>query len=266
MDPHGFVVTFSAEGICTNCTILAAKADVTVENGTRADIDDGVYVHHILAFDISKKAPDFANYCPRNGKNVMMNAFSGFSKLPPLFLAGAANEYWVWYTSPNGKENSGYHISPKGGNFAVQSEIVNYKDTPQQVYLTFDLEFLPGEVGRDSLFTMLVVTGCDSAGYRSPELQNNMTSGEWPVRSDGKLINIRGHLHDGGEAMELFVNGKMVCRSGSVYGGKGGIMTLDDGTKWETISAMTDCNNAVPLKKGDILTMKAIYDLKKHPL
>ncbi len=43
-------------------------------------------------------------------------------------------------------------------------------------------------------------------------------------------------------------------------------MTLGDGTKWDTISAMTDCNNVVPLKKGDSLTMKAIYDLKKHPL
>jgi hypothetical protein len=66
--------------------------------------------------------------------------------------------------------------------------------------------------------------------------------------------------------MELFLNGKLICHSDAIYGGKGGTLTLDDGKKWDTISEMTDCMDVIKVKKGDLLKLKSIYDLKKHPL
>lgn len=184
--------------------------------------------------------------------------------LNSLFLGGAVNEYTTWYTTPDGKMDSGYYV--KDNTFAVQSEVVNYKDTPQQVYLTLDLEYLPGKVGRDSLFTLLTVTGCTmNSGWFSKEKKNNLTSGEFPILTNGTIINARGHLHDGGEAMELYLNGKKVCTSKAIYGGEGGTMVVA-GKKWETISEMTDCDGTIPVKTGDRLKMKALYDLDKHPL
>ena len=79
-------------------------------------------------------------------------------------------------------------------------------------------------------------------------------------------IRLGGHLHDGGSAMELFLNNKMICHSDAIYGGKGGTLRLDNGKNWETISEMTDCNDVIKVKKGDLLKLKSIYDLKKHPL
>jgi hypothetical protein len=49
MDPDGFVITKTLDsGICKNCTVLAGKADITFEYGRRADVKDGIYLHHIL--------------------------------------------------------------------------------------------------------------------------------------------------------------------------------------------------------------------------
>jgi hypothetical protein len=50
MDPDGFAFGRQLEGgFCTDCTILAGKVDVVFENGTRADISDGVYLHHVVS-------------------------------------------------------------------------------------------------------------------------------------------------------------------------------------------------------------------------
>jgi hypothetical protein len=193
MDPQGHLISMMpSDGICKDCTILAGKADVTLEDGTRADIKDGLYLHHILAFDTTKRAPDFASLCPRT-RSSFLDGLMPAMKLPPLFLGGAVNEYWVWYTTPDGKEDSGYYIGKNGNKIWIQSEVVTYKKTAQQVYLTLDLEYLPGKVGRDSLFTLLLVTGCAGVGYKSNQLQNSLTSGEFPIQSDGKLINVRAY-------------------------------------------------------------------------
>jgi hypothetical protein len=50
MDPNGFIVSMTVkEGFCSDCTVLAGKADITFEDGKRADVADGVYLHHILS-------------------------------------------------------------------------------------------------------------------------------------------------------------------------------------------------------------------------
>jgi hypothetical protein len=72
-------------------------------------------------------------------------------------------------------------------------------------------------------------------------------------------------MHDGGELMKLYLNGKEICTSNAIYGGKGGTVNID-GKKWETISEMSDCNNEVVVKKGDYLRMEAQYDMAKHPV
>jgi hypothetical protein len=48
MDPEGFQVSQTIkEGICKDCSILSSKIDAVFENGTRADLTSGVYLHHV---------------------------------------------------------------------------------------------------------------------------------------------------------------------------------------------------------------------------
>jgi hypothetical protein len=75
-----------------------------------------------------------------------------------------------------------------------------------------------------------------------------------------------GHLHDGGVKITLSVNGELICDSAATYGGKQGTLYNADGSKWETIASMTACDEGVPLKKGDVLTMVSVYDTDMHPL
>lgn len=53
--------------------------------------------------------------------------------------------------------------------------------------------------------------------------------------------------------MVMSVNDKDVCTSVPKYEG-------------EVISTMSLCPEPIPLKKGDFLTVRSVYDLTKHPL
>jgi Stress up-regulated Nod 19 len=70
-------------------------------------------------------------------------------------------------------------------------------------------------------------------------------------------------VHCRGIGVHLFVNGKNVCSSIPIYSktesrGK-------DETEHFTIKEMQACNNSVQLKTGDILQIKADYDVEKYP-
>ena len=58
--------------------------------------------------------------------------------------------------------------------------------------------------------------------------------------------------------MSLQINGKDVCVSKAEY-------TKID-ANYDTIFKMSECPENIPIKKGDILTLKSVYDLKRHPL
>jgi hypothetical protein len=74
MDPNGFSITkmMRKGSLCNDCTVLAGKMTVVFENGTRADIGGGVYLHHSVAIDISKKIGGFVSACPP-GANAAIN-------------------------------------------------------------------------------------------------------------------------------------------------------------------------------------------------
>jgi hypothetical protein len=72
-------------------------------------------------------------------------------------------------------------------------------------------------------------------------------------------------MHDGGTGVNMYVNGKVYCKSKAIYGGPGGTIILE-GKTWATIATMTECNDPIPVKKGDKLKIEATYDTKEHPL
>jgi hypothetical protein len=87
------------------------------------------------------------------------------------------------------------------------------------------------------------------------------------------------------------VNGKLVCESKATYGAAsasgggmssggmssgapvenhshGGGMVRRDAPKeeWQGIVAMSRCNQPIPVKKGDAITVTSLYDLELHPM
>lgn len=65
--------------------------------------------------------------------------------------------------------------------------------------------------------------------------------------------------------MKLFINDKEVCDSLAKYGGSESTLAEGDGKKWETISAMGECNRPIKVQKGDKLRIIGEYDTVAHP-
>ena len=95
--------------------------------------------------------------------------------------------------------------------------------------------------------------------------KTTITGKDMPITQDGTILSMRGHMHDGGDALKLFINDKEVCESKATYGGSESTLSGPDGKKWETISAMTECNNPIKIRAGDNLRIVADFDTKLHP-
>jgi Stress up-regulated Nod 19 len=83
---------------------------------------------------------------------------------------------------------------------------------------------------------------------------------------DGFIINAKGHLHDGGVQVLLTLNDRVICDSRAIYGGDGSSSVGPNGKPWETIREMTQCTDAIAIKKGDVISMRSVYDTSLHPL
>jgi hypothetical protein len=71
LDPnsHSFFSNVSAQdGLCSDCTILSGQISLTLENGTKAETSNGIYLHHVLTRDMSKNVPDFISKSCSTGR------------------------------------------------------------------------------------------------------------------------------------------------------------------------------------------------------
>ncbi|KAF2399642.1 hypothetical protein EJ06DRAFT_582901 [Trichodelitschia bisporula] len=162
---------------------------------------------------------------------------------------------------------AGLYIPP---NVTVMhtTELVNYKNESQVVYITADVEYVPGkpEGYKDASSGAMSATGCAGVGYMPPaNAKSTMTSPPYIVKMDGWIYNIHAHLHDGGINVRVLKNGQEVCDSKAVYGGKGST-TVVGGKEWATIQDYEFCYKPIEIKVGDKVQLESNYDLVAHPL
>ena len=86
-----------------------------------------------------------------------------------------------------------------------------------------------------------------------------------PALNRYRLTIKGGHMHDGGDAVTAYVNGKEVCKSKASYGSPSA-QRKENGKVWTTISKISDCLEPFELKKGDVVRLEATYDNVAHPL
>jgi hypothetical protein len=111
---------------------------------------------------------------------------------PSLFTGGVEDKGDSWYTSPDGRFNSGFYVSPKDKMFST-GQVVNYSNKTQEVYAKLEVEFIPGRV-KDALevgIQSMSVTGCGINIVIMPkkdETNLNLKSRNFPVVEDGYII------------------------------------------------------------------------------
>ncbi|KAF1811598.1 hypothetical protein P152DRAFT_483041 [Eremomyces bilateralis CBS 781.70] len=272
MDPNGQSFMSSVTGVAGPAAVLAGKVGLMYEDGCEANIETGIYTHHILTRATGKKDVPFVGRCPtEDGKPA--NSSSGLSSLLAGLNIGSGfigagedngNEPNM-YTNSDGTYPSAFNIAA-GEKFSAQLDLVNYKETTQKLYITFDIEYLEGSAENDATSALLSVTGCGADPIAtSKDGPASTKSKKWGILSDGYIVSAKGHLHDGGDKMVLFLNDKEVCTSEAIYGGAGGTTTIN-GKEWEMLNGMSQCSNSIAVKAGDYISMEAFYDLAKHPL
>jgi hypothetical protein len=170
MDPNGTPFSMMANsGYCTDCTVLAAQVDIVFGNGTRADIVNGVYLHHLVAGMMGnttgKVSGSWVNMCPpkegasqSSGLGGLLSSLASSSSSGGGFVGGAVDEFIDYFTSSDGKINSGYFI-PANTRIFLSGEAINYLPVPQTAYVRLDIEWVPGKQGADAIKTPLNVEG-----------------------------------------------------------------------------------------------------------
>lgn len=251
------------KGFCNDdadCTVYAGKLGVMFEDGTPATPEKGIYIHHVLTTDVSKKTDPFLSAC-----NAPTRAGFSVSSLKPgstgfVGVGEDSGDKPVYYTTEDGKLEAGYHVK-KGDKFEANVVLVNYNKEPRNVFVTYDLEWSPGLIGSNTKGMLIAVNQCLGTRIKTSTAGPAITkSGDFTFLEAGKLFAARGHLHDGGEEMDLFINGKPACVSKATYG------TSISGSEIKTINSMSMCTDPISVKKGDNLSMEVVYDLKKYPL
>lgn len=111
-DANGFstIRSFSNDGLCSDCTVLSAKADLVYEDGKRADVSTGVYLHHINTVNMGwKENYNWLDPCPTTFLNDILGT-SVMDMMPRRFVAplqslaiGGVDEAHQWFTSIDGK-------------------------------------------------------------------------------------------------------------------------------------------------------------------
>jgi hypothetical protein len=270
-----------------DCTVISGKAGLEFEDGTLADVSKGVYIHHILTSNNQKKIDPFVSRCDTEG-DVSAIKRPGQARAGFVGFSDDNGNEPIMYGTKDGRIEGGYWLS-QGDTMGVWADLVNLDKQNKTVYVTYDLEYLPGHVGADSQGSLISVTGCAARKINTPASgPANTTSAKFRFFRNGYLVNgskysltayrstsimtipanlkiVEGHLHDGGVAIDLYINNRYTCSSTAVYGGETGT-TIQNGKTWETISGMTICPGPIKIGDGDYMSITARYDLTQHPL
>lgn len=99
----------------------------------------------------------------------------------------------------------------------------------------------------------------------------------WTANFSAKTLVVAGHLHDGGENLEIMKNGQPYCNSVAKYGESAGYISgmpampgmnmggsMPRAMSTSHISSMSGCSAQEPIKPGDRWSVRANYNLTEH--
>jgi hypothetical protein len=190
LDPHGSGYNYAAgTDFPRDITVLQAESFIANETMGKAELDQGLYNHHDVFFDLSR-TPDAWLACDGQPKMSIPTT---------VLVAGIAGELDFKYTTADGKFKSGFYIGKKDFiNIGV--DVVNYRNEPRTIYTITELEYLPGKQNDfvDSQTHVFPIGFCDGLGsqlsainLRPPPDQKKFTiksKNEITVVKDGHMV------------------------------------------------------------------------------
>jgi hypothetical protein len=195
------------------------------------------------------------------------------SNLKPLFAAG---EEKTEFTAP-----PGYGWRYKTSDQWIMNHMIhNLTPTAEEVYITYDLEFVPDTdpaaagitevqtvwldvmgISLYPVFDALRGKGGKDKRLTYPDEVPGAPRHSWTVPEDGAFVGTAGHLHPGGlwTDMNITRDGKTtrLFRSEAVYYEPAGAVS------WDVSMTATPPDWRVGLRKGDVISVSGTYDTKR---
>lgn len=192
--------------------------------------------------------------------------------LQPLFAAG---EEKTTLAAPPG-HGWRYRTTDR---WHMNHMIHNLTPTPDEVYITYELDFIPDGAPAAAGLREVQTVWLDTVGGAYPVFDARRGKGgrdgrltypdevrgapgnRWTVPEDGALVGSAGHLHPGGLWTDLTLtrDGRSVrlFRSRAEYFEPAGAVS------WDVAMTVTPADWRVQVRKGDVLSVSGTYDTRR---
>jgi hypothetical protein len=237
---------------CSNCYLMGMQADLVRPNGESVNVDDGLWLHHMVMFQTGVQDVT----CPNLGVGIMGQRFfsSGNERTPTI----AGGPY-------------GYKVGATG--WTLIADLMGMSRATEQVFIEVTFNWLPANTPGVRPITP-VWMDIFQCGTSEMPAKTGKYSYTYQLTSNraGKLLGIGGHIHDGGTNVVITKNGQVVCDSVATYGGRPEYIEGPNSTHMPGmghISEMHRCqgtaeNPVTTVAVGDKLALSANYDSNAH--
>jgi hypothetical protein len=286
---------------CSKCMIVGMNAGLEFADGSDANTDSKMWLHHMVLFNIGTNAWDAT--CTVFGlPHMIVGSLPASSER--IFSSGNERTM-ILFNPPDKSPKVGYPVFA-ADRFGLIADLMNMNPTSKQVWMTMYYDYVEDHPsGFDEMKPVwfdVAQCGISEVGGGTAGSNFKISSSPWTANFDGEIMGVGGHIHDGGVNLEVVSQGQVVCNSSAWYGTNeeakkradiirtGGIPSPNlgpsiqmgsgsgghDHAGGQHIIAMSVCGEmaphngspASPLKsskvtKGTSWTIKAYYDYKK---
>jgi hypothetical protein len=238
---HANVALPSLPKPCSNCFISEFVPDLVYADGTSANLDTGLMLHHAVLFEAGRQDPTCGPDQPFPGKLGLRFFASGNERTGGSFPPGF-----------------GYYVDR--GNWSGIFHVMNHSAEPKTVFFQVRMRWSEAAAGGVRPLTpiWLDMNNCRTSEYAVPA---GPSSSHWTWTSNltGRILSTAGHVHDGGLRTTLSnqTTGQHICTSWAGWGKKAayqGSIESMSGCTWDRVGTV---------QKGEVLDLESVYDSAK---
>ena len=234
---HSNVVLPEGPKPCSGCFVVGVQPDLVYADGTSANLDTGVMLHHAVFFQAGEK-------------DTTCDGDEALGRLGQRFFA-SGNER-TGGVLPAG---FGYRLTdaPVNGLF----HIMNHASEPKTVFFEMKVRWVPASTAgiRPVTPVWLDMNNCRTSEYDVPAGPSS-SHWTWTSTLTGRIVSTGGHVHDGGIRTTLSnrTTGQRICTSWAGYGTKpafrGSVESMSV-CAWDALGGV---------RAGEVLDLETAYD------
>ena len=238
---HANVGVPSLQKPCSNCFVQEFVPDLVYADGTSANLDTGMMLHHAVMFSAGRPDPTCGPEQPFPGKLGQRFFASGNERTPGVFPPGF-----------------GYYVD--SGNWSGIFHIMNHTAEPKTAFFRVKMRWSPASAGGVRPLTpiWLDMNNCRTSEYAVPAGPSS-SHWTWTSKLTGRIVATAGHVHDGGVRTTLTnrTTGEHLCTSWAGWGTKAefkGTIESMSGCTWDRVGTV---------RQGEVLDLESVYNSAK---